>query len=312
MKQKIYLLGLLTAIVVVAGCIFKISHWPGAGILLMLGIFLLVFLFLPLALRNHYLGAGNRKNILLHIITWVTCLVVFVAMLFKVMHWPGAGIALIIALPFPYLVFLPAYVVNAARNRDSNIHNTVYVLLLLAGFSVFSLLLALNVSREKIDISMDLSRNYNRVEQMIYRAMPSGDQTETGSEVDELLSLVNDYQGLIFSSEGITEDQWENDPWLLSRPEFTDIASQALITRGEEPAPDIRLEQALREYLSSLQAGGIEEILVREAPAILHMEATSQGPYEWTRRTFAESARVWSVIYLDALETNLKLIRSGF
>jgi hypothetical protein len=78
----------------------------------MLGIFMLVFLFLPLALRNNYLGEGNRKNTALYVITWVTCLVVFVAMLFKVMHWPGAGIALIIALPFPYLVFLPAYIVT--------------------------------------------------------------------------------------------------------------------------------------------------------------------------------------------------------
>ena len=312
MKQKIYSLGLLTAIVAVLGCIFKINHWPGAGILLLLGIFLLVFLFLPLALRNHYLGEGNMKNKFLHIITWVTCLVVFVSMLFKVMHWPGAGVALIIALPFPYLVFLPAYIVTAARNRDSNIHNTVYVLLLLAGFSVFSLLLALNVSREKIDISMDLSRNYNRVEEMLDRAVPSVGQGESGNEIDELLMVINDYQKLIFSSEGITEQQWENDPWLLSRPEYTDVASQALITHGEQPALDTRLEQALQKYLSSPEAGATDAAINREVPVILHMEATSQGPYEWTRRTFAESTRVWSVIYLDALETNMKLLRAGF
>lgn len=310
MKQKLYLSGLLTAIVTVMGCIFKISHLPGANILLMLGIFMLVFLFLPLALRNHYLGEGNRKNTALYVITWVTCLVVFVAMLLKVMHWPGAGIALIIALPFPYLVFLPAYIVTATKNRDSNIHNTVYVLLLLAGFSVFSLLLALNVSREKIDISMDLSRNYNRVEQMVDRAIPA-DGAGRGDEFDELLSVVDEYQELIFTSEGITEQQWENDPWLLSRPEYTDIASQALITHGDQPAPDIRLEQSLQEYLSSLRSGAPDAAINREAPAILHMEAILQGQYEWTRITFAESPRVWSVIYLDALETNLKLLRAG-
>ncbi|MHC1732176.1 MAG: hypothetical protein AB9888_09165 [Bacteroidales bacterium] len=312
MKQKIYLLGLLTAIVVVLGCIFKINHWPGAGYLLILGTFSLVFLFLPLALRNHYLGAGNRKNILLHIITWVTCLVVFLAMLFKVMHWPGAGVALIIALPFPYLVFLPAYVINAARNRDSNIHNTVYVLLLLAGFSVFSLLLALNVSKERIDISMDLSRNYNRVEEMIDRAVPSIDQAGKGSEIDELLSVVNEYQELIFTSEEITEQQWENDPWVLTKPEYTDIAAQALMNHGTDPEPPLKLEQAIRKFLSAPPAVGARDVLIREAPAILHMEDTSTEPYEWTKGTFGESPRVWSVIYLDALETNLKLIRAGF
>jgi hypothetical protein len=152
----------------------------------------------------------------------------------------------------------------------------VYVLLLLAGFSVFSLLLALNVSREKIDISMDLSRNYNRVEQMVDRALPS-DRCRDGDEFDELLSVVDEYQELIFTSEGITEQQWENDPWLLSRPEYTDIASQALITHGDQPAPDIRLEQSLQKYLSSLRSGAPDAAMNREAPAILHMEEIRKG-----------------------------------
>lgn len=311
MKQKIYILGLITAMVVVVGCIFKISHWPGAGYLLILGIFSLIFLFLPLALRNHYLGDGNKQNLFLHIITWVTCLVVFVAMIFKVQHWPGAGVALIIALPFPYLIFLPVYIATAARNRDSNIHNTVYVLLLLAGTSVFSLLLALNVSREKVDFSMDLSQNYNRVEQMLDRAIVTEARAGTDNDMMDLLSVVNDYQGLIFSTEGITEEQWETDPWVLQRPEYNDIGSRALITRGDQPALDIRLEQGLRQLLSSAPGDAADGALAREAPAILHMDDTSQPPYEWTRSTFVESARVWSVIYLDALETNLKLIRAG-
>lgn len=312
MKQKIYLLGLFTAIVVVLGGIFKIIHWPGAGKLLVTGIFMLVFIFLPLALRNHYLGEGNRRHKGLHIITWVTCLVVFGAMLFKVMHWPGAGIALTIALPFPYVVFLPVFIASAARDRDSNIHNTVYVLFLLAGISVFSLLLALNVSREKIDISMDLSRNYNRVEQMLDRAMVAETEAGKETEITGLLSTVNDYQRLIFSSEGVTEQQWENDPWVLSRPEYSDVASQALITREEQPAPDLRLAQALRKYLLSLHPGEAGDALAREAPAFLHMENTSQEPNEWTRSTFSESTRVWSVVYLDGLETNLKLLRMGY
>lgn len=312
MKQKIYILGLITAIVVVMGCIFKINHWPGAGKLLVAGIFMLVFIFLPLALRNHYIGEGRKQNKFLHIITWVTCLVVFVSMLFKVMHWPFADVALIIALPFPYIVFLPAYIATAARNRDSNIHNTVYVLLLLAGTSVFSLLLALNVSREKVEFSMDLSRNYNRVEQMLDRAKVTESKAGTDNDLMYLLSVVDDYQGLIFSGEGTTEEQWEKDPWVLQRPEYTDIASRALITRGDQPALDLRLEQGLRKLLSSVRGDVADGALAREAPAILHMDDTSQQPYEWTRGTFVESTRVWSVIYLDALETNLKLIREGF
>jgi hypothetical protein len=35
--------------------------------------------------------------------------------LFKIMHWPGAGIFLMVALPFPFLVFLPVYLYVTSR-----------------------------------------------------------------------------------------------------------------------------------------------------------------------------------------------------
>ena len=38
MKQKIYLLGLISMLIIVSGTIFKINHWPGAGVLLTIGI----------------------------------------------------------------------------------------------------------------------------------------------------------------------------------------------------------------------------------------------------------------------------------
>ena len=101
MKQKIYTLGLIITSVIFLGALLKINHWPGGGHLLTLGIVTLVVVFLPLALRNHYRTEGGRKNLLLYIVTWVTCLVMFGGMLFKLMHWPGAGKALLIALPFP-------------------------------------------------------------------------------------------------------------------------------------------------------------------------------------------------------------------
>ena len=160
MKQKIYILGLITAMIVFTGTIFKINHYPGAAIMLIAGIASLVLLFLPLALANHYRANGNGKSLLLHIVTYITCFVVFTAMLFKLLHWPHAGILLTIALPFPYVVFLPVFIFVTSKDRNFNIYNTVYVLFLLALNSVFSGLLSLNVTSERIEDSYQLSRNY--------------------------------------------------------------------------------------------------------------------------------------------------------
>jgi len=48
MKQRIYILGVITAMIVFTGTILKINHYPGAAILLIAGIVSLVLLFLPL------------------------------------------------------------------------------------------------------------------------------------------------------------------------------------------------------------------------------------------------------------------------
>lgn len=144
MKQKIYIIGILNTFIILTGAIFKIAHWPGAGILMTLGFAALVLVFIPMALINNYRSGDKREYLLLYLTTWLTCFVVFTAMLFKIQHWPGAGLGLTIALPFPYLFFLPVFIAVTGKSRNFNIYNTVYVLLLLVINSVFSALMALN------------------------------------------------------------------------------------------------------------------------------------------------------------------------
>lgn len=311
MKQKIYLLGLITIAIIVIGALFKVSHWPGAAHLIILGIVLLVFFFLPLALRNHYMTAGNRENRVLYIVTWLTCLVVFGGMLYKTMHWPGAGKILMVALPFPYVVFLPVFLAVTSKDKNFSIHNTVSVLFLLTGISVFSALLALNVSKERIDDSMQLSRTYNRMEAVLDRIPPPADSDPLVRKIDELLGLVDEYQSLILSSRDITEESWNNDTWSLRRPEAADLGSPALLTGGKDPSPDLRLQTALESLLNDLESIPGYESLATAGYPIFDFTKSADDPDGWTMGKFFASPGVWSLTYLDGLETNLKLLKAG-
>jgi hypothetical protein len=311
MKQKIYTSGLITTAIVVLGALLKINHWPGGGQLLILGIAMLVLVFLPLALRNHYTTEGNRKNRALYIVTWLTCFVVFGGMLFKVMHWPGAGKALMIALPFPYVVFLPVFLAVTAKDKSFSIYNTIYVLFLLAGISVFSALLAMNVSKEKVDDSMGLSRSYNRLEAVLDELPSPSLQTTVALKIDEVLQTVDDYQSLILTTEGTTEAKWNNDPWTLRIPEAHDIASRALIIKGKDPTLDKRLQSSLADLISQLGKSDEYSRLAEAAPAVFDFRETPDDPLGWTKEKFVITPVVWSLIYLDGLETDLKLIRAG-
>jgi len=311
MKQKIYTLGLVITLIIFLGALLKINHWPGGGQLLILGVVTLVMVFLPLALSNHYRTEGERKNLLLYMVTWLTCFVVFGGMLFKMMHWPGAGIALLIALPFPYVVFLPVFLAVTSKDKNFSIYNTVAMLFLLAGTSISSALLALNVSKEKIDDSMLLSRSYNRVESVLDEITPAAGQAPVINKIDELLYIIDDYQRRIFIVAGMSEEEWNNDPWTFPRPEMASILDNALINDGENPTYDTRLHTGLGDLVRELQKSAPGEVTAGKIPLIFNFFETPDDGPGWTKGMFMVPPRVWSLIYLDALETDLKLIRAG-
>jgi len=311
MKQKIYTLGIVTTSVIFLGALFKINHWPGGGYLLILGIVTLVMAFLPLALRNHFRTEGGRKNLLLYIVTWLTCLVVFGGMLFKLMHWPGAGKILMIALPVPYVVLLPVFLVVTSKDKSFSIYNTVAMLFLLAATSISSALLGLNVSKERIYDSMQLSGSYNRVEAVLDEIPVASGHSSAKNKIDELLGIIDDYQRKIFSLEGMSEQDWNNEPSAFPRPEAASVLDKALVTTGKNPTFDTRLQDRLGDLVNDLQNSAVDEEITTKIPVIFDFsEAPDDGP-GWTKGMFMVPPRIWSLIYLDGLETNLKHLRAG-
>lgn len=309
MKQKIYILGLITLLVVLLGLIFKINHWPAAGIMISAGMIIFVLVFLPLALTDHYKAEGSRINLPLYIVTYLTSLIVFSSMLFKIMHWPGAGILLIISLPLPYVVFLPVYLSVTSKIRNFNIYNTVFILMLLVFISVFSSLLALNVSKNRIDDSYYLSGSYNNAEALI-ADIPGGNlYSGLNLKIDEALQIINDYQEIILNSEGLTKEKWESDAGSLARPDSRGRAANILLMAGEESSGE-RLYRSLGSVIAEMENIPACKELSAAAPAIFNLEESVGIEENGLYRMFADNSLSWSLIYLDGLGTNLKMIRA--
>jgi len=139
MKKLIYISGIIAAIVLTIGTSFKIQHWPGAGILLTISITFFTLFFIPAALLNNY--QHEKKNAYLYISIFLTLLFSFAAALFKIQHWPGAGIMVVIALFSPFVIFLPAYIVYYNKLANKEIINFIAVLFLLVFVAVMYALL---------------------------------------------------------------------------------------------------------------------------------------------------------------------------
>lgn len=311
MKQKIYILGIITTMIISTGTILKLNHWPGAGILITAGITTLVLLFLPAALINNYRTEGNNQNKLLYIVTWITCFVIFTGMLFKIQHWPFAGLGLMIALPFPYIVFLPVFLIVTSKNKNFSIYNTVFVLLLLALNSVFSALLALNVSKDIIVDSYKISLNYNRAEAVMAQYPLSLNKSVINEKIDEIIKIANDYQDLILKHEGMTREQWKNDPGNLLRPDNVNTAALIMVDNGER-VPGMKLNNAINELIDLMKQTKGYEGAAKALPSILDLneEKGKDEAVTYNTRNILVPLS-WALIYLDGLETNLHMIRTS-
>lgn len=151
MKNKIYYLGLAALMLVSTGCMFKIMHWPGAGIMFTLGILMLCFAFVPFAFISSFRTEENKSWKNLYIITAIVLIIIMTGALFKVMHWPGAGTLILICIPLPFILILPAYTLSRRKENEINYRNFLAIIFFFAYFAAITALMALGVSKNVID-----------------------------------------------------------------------------------------------------------------------------------------------------------------
>ncbi|MDA3866301.1 MAG: hypothetical protein PF489_06050 [Salinivirgaceae bacterium] len=107
MKKLMKIVGLAAPVLLGVGSMFKILHWPGASILLLLGFFVLCFLFLPTSIYIFYKETRSSKNVLLFLSGFIASIAISVGVLFKVQHWPYAQNLLLGGFAVLLLIFLP-------------------------------------------------------------------------------------------------------------------------------------------------------------------------------------------------------------
>ena len=306
MKQKIYILGLATAIIVFLGTLFKVNHWPGAAILLVVGITILVFVFMPLALVSSYKAEGNKGKRLLYIVTWLTAFLIFTAMLFKIQHWALSGLLMLVSIPFPFVVFLPVYLMSRPGNTNENIYSTVSVLFLLMIISCFTGLLALNVSKDKMIDSYTIVNNYSRSSEAAEKLEISS-QSPAVQLIDELIGLTRKYRDLYLGSSVYFPDMGKGG---LGPYQGSLLSQNNDIRFGKEKeAVHSALLSGLGDLVSLLEETPGCESLAAAAPSVFNLRKTPGGNYNWDSDLILAPTHPWLLVYLVGLENNLRLMK---
>ena len=110
MKKFVFILGFVSALIFTVGYWFKINHWPTANVNMVIGSTLFSLGFLPMYFLMKYRidqGLGKLKAKSSYILDFALALIICVAIPYKIMGLPGAGILFAVNCFVFTLVFLP-------------------------------------------------------------------------------------------------------------------------------------------------------------------------------------------------------------
>lgn len=166
MKKLTYFLGLAAAILLLFGAVSKHMHWPGAGIELTSGLLIIILGFLPLYFIVTYREQTEKKNIIYPITGYVTIAVLLTGAVFKIQHWPAAGIVTNIGLAILIIGFVPLYTVNAFQKVKKKRISLAYIIMLLVGVAITILMFNVRITKDALEAYRDEAiLNRTRIEE---------------------------------------------------------------------------------------------------------------------------------------------------
>jgi len=137
MKKIMIASGIFSAFVLSAGIALKFMHMPGAGALMTVGIVSFSFIFLPLMFTLKLKEKQQTKDKILLGLGSLVGMLISLAILFKIQHWPGANVMGLGSVGLLVLGYLPIHLITGIRNPDTKINTIVSSVLLIAGCGLF-------------------------------------------------------------------------------------------------------------------------------------------------------------------------------
>lgn len=198
MKKTMIVSGAIAVVALLTGSFFKIMHWPGASVMLILGIGTLSLLFLPLMLILKTREANNKRDKVVATLGTLTGMLLCLSTLFKMMHWPGATTLWISTSAVSILLFVPIYFFSGIRKAENRV-NTIVTTIILVGAT--GLLFSLTSIRKSKLLVFRETKAYFQDEQLLSKLSGKKPLTSASTEVKIIIEKCRQIKELILLAE---------------------------------------------------------------------------------------------------------------
>lgn len=320
MKKIIYISGIVVTNLLLIGCIFKIDHWPGAGVALTLSLLLLSFWFLPTALLHHYKRNDHKHKKWLYITAFISFFIMIIAALFKIQQWTGASLLLMIAIPIPFVLFLPVYIYHSAKDKQQSSLYFTAVILGLIFIAVYSGLLNLNVSKNVLDHGVLLIKNNEKAIDYYENSIKTALSTEslTANNIEDIVNKSDVIcstihaakQDLLKFTENshLSTDFGQHDFFVNSINNMDSRNAVHYILFWKEDATIPRLYEEMVAYKNFLNSIELSDETKKTIQFMYNLEdAELRGErYPWTEREFSSDYLIFALESLSRWEKNVR------
>jgi hypothetical protein len=150
MKKFMYILGMIAPAMLITGTIFKTQHWAGAGVLLTLSLFMLGAIYLPVFVMVKIRDTrkeGKKVNMPMYIAGLIAGIIFIAGAMFKIQHWPGAGVMIMLSGIVTVFIFIPILVIQAVKDKENQVQNFTLLIFVLCFVAITFMMYALRVSK---------------------------------------------------------------------------------------------------------------------------------------------------------------------
>ncbi len=165
MKKAMIISGGLSALLLSVGIFFKFMHWPGASINLVCGITMFSLMFLPLVFMLKVRENTVLRDRIIYALSTAAAMLFSMAILFKIMYWPGANVMGISVVVLMGCVFLPIYFISGIRHAETKLNTIVTSVLVVAGCGLFLSLVRIPAKTHQQHVTD--TRNYVRTQRIL-------------------------------------------------------------------------------------------------------------------------------------------------
>ena len=136
MRKTMLYSGLFATISLVVGLVLKFTHAAGAAALILSGIVVFSFLFLPLVVILKTRDQGPKRDMLLTVVGAVCGMLFAMGTLFKIMYWPYANMLGTVAFFMLALVYIPIMFFTGIRNPETKTNAILTTFVLITGLGL--------------------------------------------------------------------------------------------------------------------------------------------------------------------------------